>query len=249
MRDDPSALAALAALEAELLATGWERVAPEPGAEWYQHSFRLTGSEKPRKRSRRLGGGPKLAPIPRSLPYNGDEAPVAANGKESASASPGKITVDTSVRGFQAAARRLTEAVERRDPPEHAYLHLFEALNWAVAIIDALGRPDVPIANGLRWARNSVHQEWINALETRAVLTPGPASQIIGPTVVPEWVWLPVERMPKPRTSKREPEQRRAYAEQLAGRSAREVLERFVPELTRYRSERSGEDDRARSNG
>lgn len=40
MQNDPSVLAALEALEADLLARGWERMRRAPGSEWYELRFR-----------------------------------------------------------------------------------------------------------------------------------------------------------------------------------------------------------------
>jgi hypothetical protein len=40
MEGDPSARAALAALKADLLAEGWERMRRAPGTEWYELRFR-----------------------------------------------------------------------------------------------------------------------------------------------------------------------------------------------------------------
>lgn len=41
MREDPNALAALEALEAELVSRDWVRMGREPGSEWYEYRFRL----------------------------------------------------------------------------------------------------------------------------------------------------------------------------------------------------------------
>jgi hypothetical protein len=43
MREDPKALAALKALEAELVSRDWVRMGREPGSEWYEYRFRLGG--------------------------------------------------------------------------------------------------------------------------------------------------------------------------------------------------------------
>ena len=42
MKDDPSALAALAGVEADLLANGWKRMRRAPRADWYEFRFRRT---------------------------------------------------------------------------------------------------------------------------------------------------------------------------------------------------------------
>ncbi len=43
-KENPSARAALAALETDLLAQGWERMRRAPGAEWYELRFRRATS-------------------------------------------------------------------------------------------------------------------------------------------------------------------------------------------------------------
>jgi hypothetical protein len=43
--ENPNARAALAALEADLLAQGWERMRRAPGAEWYELRFRREKSD------------------------------------------------------------------------------------------------------------------------------------------------------------------------------------------------------------
>jgi hypothetical protein len=40
MKEDPSALAALAGVEADLLANGWKRMRRAPRADWYEFRFR-----------------------------------------------------------------------------------------------------------------------------------------------------------------------------------------------------------------
>ena len=42
IKDDPSALAALAGVEADLLANGWKRMRRAPRADWYEFRFRRT---------------------------------------------------------------------------------------------------------------------------------------------------------------------------------------------------------------
>lgn len=43
MREDPKALAAIEALEAQLRSRGWVRMRDERGSEWYERRFRLDG--------------------------------------------------------------------------------------------------------------------------------------------------------------------------------------------------------------
>jgi hypothetical protein len=63
------------------------------------------------------------------------------------------VTVCTLVTGYRAAVDRFAQGVDRRESPEATYLPLFEALNWAVSLLDRLGYPDIELAKGLRWAQ------------------------------------------------------------------------------------------------
>jgi hypothetical protein len=64
--EDTEALAALAALRADLVSKGWERMRRASGSEWYELRFRRTGSDDPgssdrrapARRSRRAHGSP-----------------------------------------------------------------------------------------------------------------------------------------------------------------------------------------------
>jgi len=210
LEDDPNACAALTALEAELLAHGWDRVQPPLGAAWYELRFRRVNPTESPSKLLLLSQPDQLAPLPR--------LPVASANGDAAS-----VTVETFEAGCRAALDRFTAAVDRSYPPEHTSLPLFEALNWAVSLVDGLGYPDVSSVRGLRWARNAVHSHWAKAL-----------GRSNGPAVAPDWFWLPVERMPKPRASKQEPEQREAYVARFAGQRAQEPLRRLLEELAPY---------------
>ena len=234
LRDDPGAQAALASLEADLLARGWERLRPAPDDDWYELRFRrgesAVSSPEPVERPVSVPL-PQLAAVPRQ--------PVPTNGARAT------VTVETFVTGYRAALARFTAAADRCDPPEETYLPLFETLNWAARLIDSLGHPDVTTAQGLRWARNAVHLHWAKALEARGVLAPRPVvagerNEIIRHTVALDWFWLPVERMPKPRASKNEPEQREAYVARLAGQRAQEPLRGLLDELAPYLAATAG---------
>jgi hypothetical protein len=71
MREDPSVLAALTALEAELLSDGWERMRRAPGSEWYELRFRRASES----RSTRSGSNGSPAPHLRAV-----DAPPASSG-------------------------------------------------------------------------------------------------------------------------------------------------------------------------
>jgi hypothetical protein len=66
IEDDPRALSALEALEAKLLARGWERMRRAPGAEWYELRFRRPAAEpvsssRPRVRLNPVSSTPEAA--------------------------------------------------------------------------------------------------------------------------------------------------------------------------------------------
>jgi hypothetical protein len=52
LAEDPAVLAALDALEADLLSSGWERMRRAPGSEWYERRFRR--GKSPTRRPRQL---------------------------------------------------------------------------------------------------------------------------------------------------------------------------------------------------
>jgi hypothetical protein len=54
LKEDPSVLAALVALETDLLSHGWERMRRAPGSQWYELRFRREGSA-PRRSLRAVG--------------------------------------------------------------------------------------------------------------------------------------------------------------------------------------------------
>ena len=228
LQDDPAAQAALAALEADLLAGGWERVRPRFGDESYELRFRRV---EPDVSSPELVERPVSAPLPQLAAVPRQQVPT--NGARAT------VTVETFTNGYRAALGRFTAAADRCEPPGDTYLPLFETLNWAARLIDNLGHPDVTTAQGLRWARNAVQLHWAKALEPREVHAPRPIvagerSEIIRDTVALDWFWLPLERMPKPRASKHEPEQREAYVARLAGQRAQEPLHGLLDELAPY---------------
>jgi hypothetical protein len=139
LQDDPAAQAALDALEADLLAHGWERAGPAPGDKWYELRFRHgEPAETPPERVSVPAPLSRLTAVPRQR--------ISTNGARVA------VTVDTFVAGYRAALGRFTATADR-GPPEDTYLPLFETLNWAVRLIDSLGHPEVTTAQGLRWAR------------------------------------------------------------------------------------------------
>ena len=69
VKDDPSALAALAGVEADLLANGWKRMRRAPRADWYEFRFRRTvpdpnAAEAPAPVARRPSPASRFRAVP-----------------------------------------------------------------------------------------------------------------------------------------------------------------------------------------
>ena len=80
--------------------------------------------------------------------------------------------------------------------PDEAFLGIFESLNWAVALVDRVGRdadvwrrgtPEGELIAGFRYARNAVHHDWSDALH----VTPGAMLPSPLPFGLFEWRWRP----------------------------------------------------------
>ncbi len=123
---------------------------------------------------------------------------------------------------------------------------LFEALEWAHALDDYLARvwrPDGAVGEdlwwgwrrhpaisrgdelwnimrGLRYARNRVHHQWADAVDTRDGLT----FPIVFPARFRSWVWRSADDLPAPPEGASDPEGREAYSKALAGRPVNETL-------------------------
>lgn len=105
------------------------------------------------------------------------------------------VTLTTLARGYRYAFTRWMSGPRVSTDADEAFFGIFEALNWAVVVDNRLadvrgrgwasvyGKQD--LIAGFRYARNSVHHDWADALELMegAVL----------PTPVPfglfEWLW------------------------------------------------------------
>ena len=115
----------------------------------------------------------------------------------------------TMLHGFIGAWKRY-ETAAAGDSATEAFLPLFEALNWCVALDDRLQawwKTNATNADprwchgfrfgdavlGTRYARNRVHHQWANALFYSL-------SASAKPDVPrgPEWRWLPIAHLPKP---------------------------------------------------
>jgi hypothetical protein len=107
--------------------------------------------------------------------------------------------------------------------PADAFIAIFDALNWAVAIHDRLDHelgddwdvndPDGDVVEGFRYARNIVHHEWLDALYmTDGFVLPSPL-----PVGFFEWRWIPTLEGSKHRG-------RQEYHDRLADQPVRFTL-------------------------
>lgn len=148
--------------------------------------------------------------------------------------------------GYAQAVRRFEREVKGRDA-ELAFLPLFEALNWAVALDERIvehwapeGKDKQPgwawrtrvegadVMAGVRFARNRVHHQWSDALRLD---DSGFTSPLTSPLVSFEWRWRDLGDLP--------PGNRRdesAYRDRLAGVPARLTLARLGGAFSRVGS-------------
>lgn len=126
--------------------------------------------------------------------------------------------------------------------PSPAYIALFEALNWAVALDDRAAKHWTPegkplgfgwrerakgaeVMRGVRFARNSVHHQWSDALEFTK--EGGSSFPVSVPGGIFEWRWRPASELPEPDKrfrTKRWPQERASYCEKLERDSALKTL-------------------------
>ncbi len=141
--------------------------------------------------------------------------------------------------GYASATSRFHEAAKTRDATA-AFVPLFEALNWAVALDDRAakhwtphGEPlglgwresvqDAEIMEGVRFVRNSVHHQWSDALvlDERGMTFP-----MTFPAVFFEWRWCSARDLPEPEPGRRRDEAgEEVYRQLLEGQPARLTLE------------------------
>lgn len=138
--------------------------------------------------------------------------------------------------GYVEALSRFEAAAKTLDP-KATYVPLFEALNWAVALDDRTAAHFVPdgkpigfgwrgripygeIMAGVRFARNSVHHQWSDALELRG----GAHLPLTFAVTFSEWTWRSADQLPAP-DKQPHPEGERSYREEMEGRPARVSLD------------------------
>jgi hypothetical protein len=153
------------------------------------------------------------------------------------------VTFSHLLSGYEAACARFWEAAE--DSEQNRGFHaLFEALNWAVALDERTaahwapeGTPlgwewrdrfaDGPLMRGVRYARNSIHHQWSDALVWKPLAEvmpegfdarpdafgfPKPTAEGLG------WVWRNAADLPAP--TRPDPVGEATYRERMAGRPA-----------------------------
>ena len=140
--------------------------------------------------------------------------------------------------GYAQAVARFELAAKEQEP-QPSFIALFEALNWAVALDDRAAKHWAPegevlgydwrervshagVMGGVRFARNSVHHQWSDAL---ALDRGGFTFPMTFPMVFFEWRWRPAAELPEPDRRDRYHEQNEAiYREGMEGLPARSTL-------------------------
>ncbi len=140
--------------------------------------------------------------------------------------------------GYTSAMGRFQGAVKQRDATA-AFIPLFDALNWAVALDERAAKHWTPAGEPLRWGwrgkvrgaeimrgvrfvRNSVHHDWSDALERDEG---GMTFPLTFPAVFFEWRWRATGALPEPRKQRKDDAGEAVYREMLEGRPARVTLE------------------------
>jgi hypothetical protein len=130
------------------------------------------------------------------------------------------------------------EAAAKAPDPVMTYVPLFEALNWAYALDDRTAKhfapegkplglqwrtriPEADIMGGVRFARNSVHHQWSDALRLD---TDGRQYPKAYPLVYFEWVWRSADELPES-DKPLHPDAERCYRDRMEGRAARVCLD------------------------
>jgi len=156
----------------------------------------------------------------------------------------GVVGLETLTAGFREAFGRfisLDTSTARFDPPiERAFIPVFDALNWAVAVDDFLQREQPAaerwwrehlhgeVVRAVRFARNRVHHQWARAV-TRAA--PGSLAEYDLPIMldrqrVAVWIWR--VKLPEPEQKRyADPDGEQLYGQHLAGQLVRTTLDRL----------------------
>jgi hypothetical protein len=146
------------------------------------------------------------------------------------------VTFELVLVGYERASDRFRCAAAG-DDANGTFTSLFEVLNWAVALEDRVRKHWVPegerldwewrgrvpggeLMGGVRFARNSVHHDWSDALEPPIGLT----FPMTFPATFADWQWRPADDLPIPEKEPRGDE-RSVYREFMEGRPARATID------------------------
>jgi hypothetical protein len=138
------------------------------------------------------------------------------------------VTFEAMFAGYVDALERFTRAQQRHDHIA-TYAAVFETLNWAVALDDRTAAhfvpdgkhigydwrdriPNAEVMGGVRYARNSVHHQWSDAMR----LDPDRDPRVY-PGVYQKWVWRAADELPPP-DKKPNAQGERFYRDQMQGR-------------------------------
>jgi hypothetical protein len=157
------------------------------------------------------------------------------------------VTFEAMFVGYTEALNRLEVASGGRSPAA-TYVPLFEALNWAHALDERVAAhwvpngktvgfgwrdriPNAEIMAGVRFARNSLHHDWSEAVVLRDGGVSFPLSFPLSFTSgledgsrAWEWVWRDADELPPP-SKKPHADSERIYREQLQGRNVKMTLD------------------------
>ena len=145
------------------------------------------------------------------------------------------VTFTAMFDGYSGALARFEIAAKQQDGAA-AYVPLFEALNWAVVLDDRTaahfepeGKPlgfawrdrvaGADLMRGVRFARNSIHHDWSDALRLD---TGGMRFPMTFPVVFFEWTWCRANDLPKP--GKPDPSGEAVYRDSIEGQPVRLTL-------------------------
>jgi hypothetical protein len=145
------------------------------------------------------------------------------------------VTFTAMFDGYSGALARFEIAAKQQDGAA-AYVPLFEALNWAVVLDDRTaahfepeGKPlgfawrdrvaGADLMRGVRFARNSIHHDWSDALRLD---TGGMRFPMTFPVVFFEWTWCRAADLAK--RGKADAEGEAVYGEALEGQPVRHTL-------------------------
>lgn len=146
--------------------------------------------------------------------------------------------------GLAGAIERFDVAVKNREATQ-TFVSIFEVLNWAVALDDRTGKHWTPedkplgwawrdkvigadIMGGVRFARNSVHHQWSDALELNEG---GFGFPLTFPMVFFEWRWRPASDLPEPEKRHQDKwwkEGKEVYEAHLQGEMARLTVQQLA---------------------